>query len=96
MANPVIVVKAVHEIGRILGGYRHEIEIDRPMTVTEFVALLSARYGEEFKKKLTPKENTIWTAVLFVNGRNVLHLEGGETMLHDGDEFLIMTPLSGG
>jgi molybdopterin converting factor small subunit len=31
-----------------------------------------------------------------VNGRNVLHLAGGETVLHDGDEFLIMTPLSGG
>jgi len=96
VAKPVVIVKAVHEIGRILGGFRHEIEIDGPMTVTEFVALLSARYGEEFRKKLTPKENTIWTAVLFVNGRNVLHLAGGETVLHDGDEFLIMTPLSGG
>ena len=50
MAKPVIIVKAVHEIGRILGGFRHEIEIDGPMTVTEFVALLSARYGEEFRR----------------------------------------------
>lgn len=96
MSKPVIVVKAVHEVGRLLGGYRHEIQIERPMTVAAFLDLLVARYGEEFRKKVSPRENAIWTAALFVNGRNVLHLEGPQTMLNDGDEFLIMTPLSGG
>ncbi len=96
MRKLVVVVKAVHDLARCLGGYRQEIEVERPITVSELLEMLSARYGEELAQRLRRRENTLWNVAIFVNGRNVAAGEGGATIIKDGDEVLLLSPISGG
>jgi len=92
----VIIVKAVYEVARIIGGYRQELELTGPATVADVLELLIVRYGRELADKLPGDNHALRQTLIFVNGRNIAGLDGWQTVLHDGDELFIMTPLGGG
>ena len=77
---------------------RKEVELtydDEPMSVGTVLADLEAEYdgldgqlleGEEIRPQLS----------ILKNGREVIHLEGTETTLSDGDSLSIFPPVAGG
>jgi molybdopterin converting factor small subunit len=95
-ANLIVVVKAAHDLARCLGGYRHEIEIERPVALSELMQILVDRYGTALNQWFTGREDSLWKLAIFVNGRNVLTGEGQQTIIKDGDEIFFLSPMSGG
>lgn len=93
-----IVVKATHELARYLGGYRQELRVERSLTVSGLIELLSERYGIEVRNRLANCETSLWNVAVFVNGRNVLFGQGRgrDTVIRDGDEVFFLSPISGG
>lgn len=58
---------------------------------------LITRYGDKFKDRIFDSSGSLRRFLNFyVNGKNVLHLEGIETQLQDGDEISILPAVAGG
>ena len=91
-----IVVIGVHDLARCLGARQQEVEIDCPITVDALMQFLVDRHGDELKKKFARREDSPWNVVVFVNGRNVFAGDGLQTLVHEHDEVLFMSPISGG
>jgi molybdopterin converting factor small subunit len=91
-----IVIKAVHDLARCLGARQQELEIDCPVTVGALMQFLVDRHGDELKKKFDRREDRLWNVAVFVNGRNVFAHEGMQTLIHQDDEVLFLSPISGG
>ncbi len=55
-------------------------------------------YGDELASHLfQPKSTTLLSYLrLMVNGRDIAFLDGMNTLLKEGDEILILPPVSGG
>ena len=65
--------------------------------VRALLELLSDVYGEEFKKLILETDVTLKEGVnVLVNGRNILFLEGLETVLNPEDTVTLIPPAAGG
>jgi molybdopterin converting factor small subunit len=91
-----IVITAVHDLARCLGARQQELEIDCPITVGALMQFLVDRHGDELKKKFARREGSLWNVVVFVNGHNVFAGDGLQTLVHEHDEVLFLSPISGG
>jgi MoaD family protein len=65
--------------------------------VRELLNRLSDNFGESFKRKiLDPKGAPQSFVNIYVNSKDIRHLEDLETPLRDGDEVLILPSVAGG
>ena len=65
--------------------------------VRELLERLSAAYGESFKQKVLDSNGAPQSFVnIYVNSRDIRHLDGLATLLNDGDEVLILPAVAGG
>ena len=65
--------------------------------VRELLTRLSDNFGDSFKRKiLDPKGEPQSFVNIYVNSKDIRHLEDLETPLHDGDEVLILPSVAGG
>jgi len=63
----------------------------------ELLKILSESFGNSFKQKiLDPAGNPQSFVNIFVNDKDVRHLENLDTQLKDGDEVLILPAIAGG
>ncbi len=83
---------------KIMG--RKEVEVTGVKTVGELLDYLAEHYTPEIRKQLleTPRvgPDKPIDGMILVNGRNVLHLKGLETELHEDDDVRIFPPAGGG
>ncbi len=74
-----------------------DLSIDGEMTVVKLLELIQKKIGKQFLEGLLLKNgNLIDRAVVLVNGRNISHLRGFETIVKDGDEVSLFPPGGGG
>ena len=75
-----------------------EIRIPAPADVWALLIDLGARYGAPMRDKLfTPDGMGVGEeAILLVNGRNIMDLEGKDTSLSDGDVVCLFPMVAGG
>lgn len=75
-----------------------EIDLPRGATVEDVVAYLIERGGEKLAAQLVdPNSGAVLPYVrIMVNGQAIQFLEGMKTQLQEGDEVLILPPVSGG
>jgi len=75
-----------------------DFEVDC-LTVDGLLHELSAKYGEDFRKKIFDSETNVLSRHIriLVNGRHYYHLpEKLNTQLHEGDEVSLFPPIAGG
>jgi len=92
-------VHTILDMKKIIGKGEIEISVLEGASVKEVVTGLVGTWGEALKSHLLESENpvTIHPYIrLMVNGRDIAFLGGMDTMLKDGDEILILPPVSGG
>jgi len=65
-------------------------------TVGELLSLLSDKYGNAFRKTVLTGDQVSDRVVILINGRNIAHLKGTDTVLGGEDEVSIFPVLSGG
>lgn len=67
-------------------------------TVSDLISELIDRYGEEFEKRIIDEETGKLRRFvnIFVNGKDIRNLDGGETKLTEDDEVRVIPGVAGG
>lgn len=74
-----------------------DIDIKEDETVEKVLDHLCDQFGEEMRRLIFRKNGSVaGNLVIFVNGRNILTLDGLKTRLNDGDYLILSTPVVGG
>lgn len=75
-----------------------EIDLPDGSTIEDLLTYLKRRSGERLSGRLfDPDSGAVLPYVrIMVNGQTIQFLEGMETQLEQGDEVLILPPVSGG
>jgi molybdopterin synthase sulfur carrier subunit len=86
------------EFVQIFGQRRFEVSLAEGSTVGDLLEELTNTWGDELATRLfEPDRSELLPHIgLMVNGRSISLLQNMETVLHDGDEVLILPPVGGG
>lgn len=80
----------------ICGGKTVNVSYENNQTIGEILEDLIVRFPE-MENELFENGRTIRQHVhVFVNGRNVIHLNGLDTVVHPEDELALFPPVAGG
>ena len=82
----------------VIGQRLTEIELPYGSTIDGCLTYMRRRWGDELSTRLFhPDSGALLPYVrIMVNGQTIDFLEGMETPLKEGDEVLILPPVSGG
>ena len=82
----------------VIGQRLTEVDLPQGSTVEDFLTYLRERWGDKLSTRLfDPDSGAVLPYVrIMVNGQTIDYLEGMETPLKEGDEVLILPPVSGG
>ena len=92
-------VHTILGIKKIIGKGEIEISLPRGASLGAAIVALVHTWGEGLKSRLLESDNPVKIQPyirLMVNGRDIAFLAGMDTALQDGDEILILPPVSGG
>jgi MoaD family protein len=68
----------------------------RPGDLRELLTQLAERYGRPFRQAVFDGDDLHREIIIFVNGRNILHLQHLDTPLEEDDEISIFPMIAGG
>jgi len=75
-------------------------EVDLPLgsSVADLIVYMKEKWGDKLSTRLfNPTDGDILPYVrIMVNGQTINYLQGMETPLKEGDEVLVLPPVSGG
>ena len=93
-----IKVRTIALLKSLLGQGDLELDLPPGATVGDLLSQVAGMGGEELARYLAePKEATPYAPLrVMVNGRDIVALEGRQTVLNDGDEVLFFIPIAGG
>jgi len=91
-------VRTILTLKKIIGKGVVELSVPERSTLEELLRTMVNIWGDELASRLRqPKSKTLLPHIrLMVNGRDIAFLNGMETVLQNGDEVLILPPVSGG
>ena len=91
-------VQTILYLSKIVGAREIDISVPDGCTLQGILENMVDTYGDELASHLfQPKSTTLLPYLrLMVNGRDIAFLDGMNTLLKDGDEILILPPVSGG
>lgn len=73
-----------------------EIEAEHCESLRELLIMLCDRHGPRFKGKIFKNDGLSDEIIIMVNGRNIVHLQGLDTLLSPEDEISIFPVVAGG
>jgi MoaD family protein len=93
-----ITLHTILELKQVVGQRLTEIDLPDGSTVEDFLTYMKDRWGDRLSTHLfDPDSGAVLPYVrIMVNGQTIQFLEGIETPLVEGDEVLILPPVSGG
>jgi sulfur-carrier protein len=85
-------------IKEVIGQRLTEVELPHESTIEGLLTYMQERWGDGLSNRLFhPVSGAVLPYVrIMVNGQTIDFLEGMQTPLKDGDEVLILPPVSGG
>ena len=91
-------LRTAMNLKKIIGKSEVEISVPKGCVVKEFIEEIVKIYGEDLANNLFDTNNSSLLSHirLMVNGQDIGFLNGMGTVLHDGDEILILPPACGG
>lgn len=91
-------VRTILALKKIMGGGEVDLTIPEGSTLEDLIAILTKRWGMELASQLyEPESSTLRPYIrLMVNGRDIAFLDRMKTVLQNGDEVLVLPPVSGG
>jgi molybdopterin synthase sulfur carrier subunit len=79
-----------------LGVASIEIELSSPKTIREIIKIASDKLGTDIEPKLFEGDKIRRGTMILVNGKNIHHINGLDTMIHPGDRIAVFPPAGGG
>jgi molybdopterin synthase sulfur carrier subunit len=94
----IVKVRTILTLKTIMGSGEIELPVAEGSTLGQLITTLVNKYGNDLASHLyEPNSKNLRSYIrLMVNGRDIAFLEGIETVLRNGDEVLILPPVSGG
>ena len=94
----LVKVRTILTLKTIMGSGETELPVAEGSTLGQLVVTLVNRYGDDLASHLyEPNSKNLRSYIrLMVNGRDIAFLEEMKTVLRNGDEVLILPPVSGG
>jgi sulfur-carrier protein len=94
----IVKVSTILTLKTIMGSGETELSIPEASTLGQLVTTLVNRWGDELASYIyEPNSKSLRPYIrVMVNGRDIAFLERMETVLQNGDEVLILPPVSGG
>ena len=94
----IVKVRTILTLKTIMGSGETEISVPEEATLRQLITTLVDRWGDELASYLyEPNTKSLRPYIrLMVNGRDIAFLQGMETVLRNGDEVLVLPPVSGG
>ena len=94
----MVTLHTILGLKQVIGQRLTEIDLPQGSTVEDFLTYVRERWGDELSARLfDPDSGAVLPYVrVMVNGQTIRFLEGMETPLKEGDEVLILPPVSGG
>ena len=91
-------VHTILGLKKIIGQRELEISIPEESSVEALLSQMVQNWGEALSSHIFEPGSTLLLSHirLMVNGQDIGFLKGMETLLGDGDEVLILPPVSGG
>ena len=90
-------IKFFTSLREISGKKVDEIHFQRTITVNELLALLSEKYGTEFRDYIYDQKRKVQGFLSFIlNDKNINKMQGLDTKLKEGDILAILPPVGGG
>jgi sulfur-carrier protein len=91
-------VRTILTIKKALGRGEVDLTLQGESTLGDLVSAMVSRWGDEISSLIIdPKSGRVLPHIRFmVNGRDIAFLNRMETVLREGDEVLILPPVSGG
>ena len=93
-----ITLHTILELREVIGQRLTEIDLPDGSTVEDLLTYMREKWGDKLSTHLfDPDSGAVLPYVrIMVNGQTIQFLEGMETPLKEGDEVLILPPVSGG
>ncbi len=91
-------VYTILTLKKVIGQREFEVSLAPGSTVKDLLSWMLNKWGDELSPHLfRPGSDSLLPHIrLMVNGRSIEFLKGMETILQDGDEFLMLPLVSGG
>jgi len=90
-----MLVRVFANLRDICGGAAVEIQSECGCVIDILNKMCETYPGLE-EEIFTPEKNLLPFVHVFINGRNIIHLDGLETMVTDKDQFALFPPVAGG
>jgi sulfur-carrier protein len=93
-----ITLHTIMGIKDVIGQRLTEIDLPQGSTIADFLTYMRKRWGDKLSTNLfDPTSGDVLPYVrIMVNGQTINYLKGMETLLEEGDEVVILPPVSGG
>ncbi len=94
----IVKVRTILTLKTIMGSGEIELSFPEGGSLGQLITTVVNKYGNDLASYLyEPNSKNLRSYIrLMVNGRDIAFLEGIETVLRNGDEVLILPPVSGG
>ena len=74
-----------------------EYELEEQITISRLIKILDQDFDGYFTQKLLGEDGSISAgSIILVNGHNVIHLDGLETVIDNNDTITLFPPSAGG
>ena len=73
-----------------------EYNIKNHINVEELITKLDEDYNNYFSNKMIENNKIKKGSIILINGKNILHLDGLQTTITDGDKIDLFPPSAGG
>ncbi len=91
-------INTILALKKVLGQRELEVSLPSGSTVKDLISWMISKWGDNLSPHLLkPGSDSLLPHIrLMINGRSIEFLNGMETVLRDGDEFLMLPLVSGG
>ncbi|MGE5124426.1 MAG: ubiquitin-like small modifier protein 1 [Acidobacteriaceae bacterium] len=93
-----VTLHTIMGIKDVIGQRLTEMDLPQGSTVADFLDRMKDKWGDSLSSRLfdSASGEVLPHVRILVNGQSISFLEGVQTALEEGDEVLVLPPVSGG
>jgi molybdopterin synthase sulfur carrier subunit len=88
-------VRVFANLRKICGGVSVEVQPD-DYKVISILDKMIEMFPDLNKEIFTPEKELLPFVHVYINGRNIIHLDGLQTIVNESDQFALFPPVAGG
>lgn len=92
----ILTVKLFATLRIQLGVAELKFELDKPIAIIELINLISEKVGTDISVKLIEGDKIKIGTIILIDGKNVIHMNGLDTVIENDSLISVFPPAAGG